>query len=315
MTEAPAMGIDVHQHILPPRLVEVLRSRSSPPRMRGWTLELEGEPGYAVASGDHDLDLRSAQALADGLGLALVSLSSAWGVETLPPEEAVELIDAFHAGATELPSPFRPWAAACLSEIDIPALDRALDRGCLGLQLPATALLTSAGYEHVGPLLQLLAQRGRPLFIHPGPPGAMPVDVPAWWGALVPYVQQMHAAWFAFRVHGRPMFPGLRVCMALLAGLAPLHAERLQARSGARSRVDEDIFLEVSSYGPRAIDATVRVVGVDVLVNGSDRPYASPTDPELGDAFEQALRLNNPLRLLDLEEVMDAPEVPAIAQP
>jgi predicted TIM-barrel fold metal-dependent hydrolase len=311
------MTIDVHQHLMPPQLLEVLRRRTAPPRMRGWALGLDGQPDYFIDPEHHDVQARLAQTARDGLQLAVVSLSSALGVEQLAPDEARELIDAFHEGAIELPSPFRPWAAACLTEIDAGALERALGDGCLGLQLPATALATASDYEHVAPLLEVLADHSRPLFIHPGPP--VPNDGtselrPDWWPALVPYVQQMHAAWFAFRLYGRPVFPELRLCFALLAGLAPLHAERLAARGGGRSAVDENAFLDVSSYGPRAIDATVRVLGVDVLVNGSDRPYAAPASPELGDAFDAALRLTNPLRLLDLEEVMDAPAIAAGAQ-
>jgi hypothetical protein len=124
----------------------------------------------------------------------------------------------------------------------------------------------------------------------------------------------MHAAWFAFRVHGRPAHPQLRVCFAMLAGLAPLHGERLLARGGERSPVDTDVFLDVSSYGTRAVDATVRVLGVDVLVNGSDRPYAAPAVLDLGDWFAAVLRRSNPLRLLDLEEVIDVLDVTAGAQ-
>jgi hypothetical protein len=308
------MAVDVHQHLMPAQLIEALRRRTTAPRLRGWELELPGEPIYAVRPSDHDVHLRATEAAADGLALSLVSLSSALGVEHLYPGQARELIDAFHEGALELPPPFRPWASTCLSDVDHAALEQALDDGCMGLQLPATALLTAYDYEHVAPLLQVLTDRGRPLFIHPGPASGHSERLPAWWPALVPYVQQMHAAWFAFRLHGRPAFPGLRVCMALLAGLAPLHAERLTARGGGRSVVDEDVFLEVSSYGPRAIDATVRVLGIDVLVNGSDRPYAVPCSAELGDAFDAVLRLTNPLRLLDLEEVNDAPEVAARAQ-
>ena len=42
-----------------------------------------------------------------------------------------------------------------------------------------------------------------------------------------------------------------------------------------------------------------RVVGVDPLVHGSDRPYAVPTDPGLGDAFTRALVELNPHHLLN----------------
>jgi len=122
---------------------------------------------------------------------------------------------------------------------------------------------------------------------------------------VVDYVQQMHAAWFAFRVHGRPRHPRLRVCFALLAGLAPLHGERYAARGGERSVVDPDVFLEVSSYGTRAVDAVVRVLGIDVVVNGSDRPYTQPAPLELGPAALHAIRSANALRLLYPKEVFD----------
>lgn len=310
-----APTLDVHQHLWPAPLVQALRRRSAPPRLRGWVLELDGEPEYPVEPRDHDPFARAAQTTADGVGRALISLSSALGIEYLPAAEAGELLDAYHDGALALPSEFGAWAAACLTEVDPRALERQLDRGFVGLQLPATALLDAGGYARSAPLLEVLEQRRRPLFVHPGPAGTVPPSAPPWWQALVPYVQQMHAAWFAFRAHGRPAHPRLRVCFAMLAGLAPLHGERLLARGGERAAVDPDAFLDISSYGTRAIDATVRVLGVDVLVNGSDRPYAAPTMPELGDAVLSALRRSNPLRLLDLEEVIDVVDVSAGAKP
>jgi hypothetical protein len=123
----------------------------------------------------------------------------------------------------------------------------------------------------------------------------------------------MHAAWFAFRAHGRRRHPELRVCFAILAGLAPLHGERFAARAGGRSPVDPDVFLEVSSYGTRAIDATIRVLGIDALVNGSDRPYAEPVRMDLGPAALHAVRSANPGRLLYPKEVLHEVAVAACA--
>ena len=226
-----------------------------------------------------------------------MSLSCPLGVEWLPPEEARPLLDAYHRGAGALPAPFGAWAAACLTEIDPAGPAAELDRGCVGLQLPATALADRAGYDRCAPLLDLLAARGRPLFVHPGtaPPAGR---APSWWPALVPYVHQMHQAWFAFQAFGRRRHPGLRVCFAMLAGLAPLHGERLTARGGGPGAVDPAIFLDTSSYGPRAIDATVRALGIDGIVLGTDRPYAGPVDMRLGDAAEHAIAVSNPARLL-----------------
>ncbi|MEU5884649.1 amidohydrolase [Spirillospora sp. NPDC047279] len=294
-------SVDIHQHLWSAPFVAALRDRRTPPYLDGWTLYLDGEPPFEVDPDDHDVALRAGLLKADGVERALVSLSSPLGVEWLPPDEARPLLDAYHAGAAALPEPFGSWAAAPVREIDAAGLGRDLDRGFAGLQLPATALLDPAGYDRCGPLLHVLEERGLPLFVHPGPaPGAD--GVPAWWAALVPYVQQMHAAWFAFRAFGRPRHPRLRVCFAMLAGLAPLHGERLAARGGGRGEVDPAAFVETSSYGPRAADAVVRALGVDVIVHGTDRPYAGPADLALGEAARHAFRVTNPHRLLNGEE-------------
>ncbi|RXS72063.1 amidohydrolase [Streptomyces sp. TM32] len=296
------MPTDVHQHLWPPEFLALLRSRGAPPRLDGWTLHLPGEPPYRVDPADHDIAARARLARADGLDLALVSLSSPLGIEDLPPAEAVPLLTAFHDGALGLPAPFGVWASACLStpEPDPEALRHELARGCVGLQLPATALLDAAGWARCAPLLDTVAELDKPLFVHPGAAPGTP-EAPAWWAALVPYVQQLHAAWFAFRAFGRPRHPDLRVCFAALAGLAPLHGERLVARGGGRERgrVDCQAFYETSSYGTRAVDALVRAAGIDVVVSGSDRPYAAPVLPDLGaQAAIHALRTANPARLL-----------------
>jgi hypothetical protein len=284
-------------------LAEELRRRSQPPRLDGWTLLTSGEPPFEVNPADHDVVLRAAQAARDGLGRVVIGLSSPLGIEYLMPEDAVPLLDAYHDGVTELGPPFVGWAAACLTAIDAAGLVKQLDRGFVGLQLPATAVADEFGYRWCGPLLEVLAERDLPLFIHPGPAAGANAAGPAWWAALVPYVQQLHAAWFAFRAYGRPAYPRLRVCFTALAGLSPLHGERLAARGGAdplaRGAVDPCMFVETSSYGNRAVDSVLRVLGVDMLVFGSDRPYAQPhPDFGLGDAAHRAIRVTNPVRLL-----------------
>ncbi|MEV8568104.1 amidohydrolase [Streptomyces sp. NPDC051322] len=293
------MSTDVHQHLWPPAFTGLLRTRTTAPYLDGWTLHLHGEPPYPVDPADHDIAARTALVRADGLGLALVSLSSPLGIEYLPADEAAPLLSAFHEGALALPAPFGVWASAHLRTPDPEALTRDLGRGCVGLQLPATALLDEAGWTRCAPLIDAVARAGKPLFVHPGaaPPAAP--GAPPWWPALVPYVQQLHAAWFAFRAFGRRAHPTLRVCFAALAGLAPLHGERLAARGGGRGTVDRDVFYDTSSYGTRAVDALARAVGIDAIVAGSDRPYAPPTVPDLGaDAAVHALRTANPARLL-----------------
>ncbi len=302
----PSTGsVDVHQHVWTPPLLDALRARTRPPRLDGSTLHVAGAPPFAADPADHDVPRRVELARADGLDVAVVALSAGLGVAGLPPDDAAPLLAAYHEGALGLPEPFRAWAAAGTVEPDTDALENLLDKGFVGLELSATALADAAGYARCAPLLAALERRGAPLLVHPGPAVPVPDGAPAWWGPVVDHVPQMHAAWFAFRAFGRPMFPRLRVCFALLAGLAPLHGERLRSRGGAdaggaveRGRVDLDAFVDTSSYGPKAIDAVVRVLGVDVVVHGSDRPWAGPAGTGLGDAADAVVHRANPTRLL-----------------
>ena len=307
------MQVDIHQHVWPDVLVEQLRRRSRPPRLDGWTLLTAGEPPFEVNPADHDAGRRAAQAARDGVDLVVIGPSSPLGIEYLAPEEAEPLLDAYHTGVSELGGPFAGWASACLTAIDAPGLAKQLDRGLAGLQLPATAVADESGYRWCSPLLDVLAERDLPLFIHPGPAASAGTGGPGWWAAVVPYVQQMHAAWFAFRAYGRPAYPRLRVCFTALAGLGPMHGERLAARGGAdpltRGQVDPRMFVETSSYGRRAVDSVLRVLGVDMLVFGSDRPYAQPhPDPGLGEAARHAIRVTNPGRLLHGDRRPDSPQ-------
>src|SRR5579875_219195 len=305
-------AIDVHQHLWTTPLIGALRARHRPPRLVGWSLELEGEEEFEVDPRHHDPLLRARANAAQGIGRALISLSSPLGIELLPAAEAAELLSAWREGALALirAGSFDAWAAASIEAPDPQRLERDLQAGFVGLQLPACALLAAADFDHVAPLLDVLERSGRPLFIHPGPArGAR--GRPSWWAPVVEYVAQMHAAWFAWRAYGAPRHPHLRVLFAILAGLAPLHAERLAARApanrggekdavaaGADGTVDPRLFVETSSYGLRAVDATIRVLGIDQLICGSDSPYGRLPPPALGAAAEHALRRANPERLL-----------------
>jgi predicted TIM-barrel fold metal-dependent hydrolase len=305
-TWAAAQGpVDVHQHLWPPGFVEQLRRRTTAPRMCGWTLYLPGEPPYDVCASDHDVAARAARARADA-ALVLVSLSSPLGLEDLPGDDGAELLRVWHKEAADLPAPFASWAAASRVEPDRIELGRAFDQGFRGLQVPATWLATPQDLESVAELLAVAESHGRPVLVHPGAAPAVPASapsLPAWWPALVPYVAQMHAAWWTWHVAGRALLPDLRICFAAGAGLAPIQHERLAARGGRLTGpgrpLDPNVFVDTSSYGPQAVDALVRVLGIDALVLGSDRPYADPMTFGLGEAAHRAITCTNPIRLLE----------------
>ncbi|HEX5900763.1 MAG TPA: amidohydrolase family protein [Solirubrobacteraceae bacterium] len=295
-------AIDTHQHLWPEPLLSALSQRREPPmlvrRGAGWALRLLGEPEGPVDLADHDPDARAALVRADGLDRALVVPSTPLGIEALSPGEAETLLAAYHEGVRALPDEFGAWAAVGLADPDPVELARLLDAGFVGACVGAEALAGPDGLERLGPVLETLERRGAPLLVHPGPaPATSTAGLPDWWAALTGYVATMQTAWHAFAVWGRVAHPGLRVCFAMLAGLAPLQRERLVARGGPAIS-DPDIFLDVSSYGARTVDAVLREVGVDRLVHGSDRPVVTAAELPLGDAVRTALRQRNPARLL-----------------
>lgn len=292
------MRIDCHQHLWPAAFVNALRARTTLPRMEDWTLLVLGEAPYEIRAAEHDVEVRRAREIREGKDQVLLSLSSPLGIEHLPLDEARKLIDTWHDSALELGEPFHIWAATPVAEFDLDGLQQILARERVaGLQLPATALDTPAAVLRMKPVLDILQAANLPLLVHPGPAPATE-DTPSWWPAMVPYVSQLHAAWLAWHAVGRAQHPQLRIAFVALAGLAPLHHERLAARGGEFGAVDPLVYYETSSYDTRAIDATIRVVGVDPIVHGSDRPYAEPRDPGLGHAFTHALFSANPEHLL-----------------
>ena len=289
---------DLHQHLWPDALLRLLARRTAPPRLRrdtgGWVLELAGEPPSVLDLSAHDPATRIG-----GADRILVAPSTPLGIEALPAREAQPLLDAFHGGVFELGPPFGLWGAAALAAPAPAEVDALLDAGAAGLCLPAEALAGPEGLRRAAPLLERLTERDAPLLVHPGP-AAADSRAPAWWPAMTSYVAAMQAAWLAWAQWGRAAHPELKVVWAMLAGCAPLHVERLAARGGPAGAVhDERSWFDVSSYGPKAVDAMLRVVGVDRLVHGSDRPVVDPPSlAALGPAVTHAIAHVNPSEIL-----------------
>jgi predicted TIM-barrel fold metal-dependent hydrolase len=295
-------AIDIHQHLWTPEFVERLRARTQVPYLRGWTLHTAAEAPYEVDPQAHDVERRIAADREAEVGTACLSLSAPLGIEDLPRPQASLLIDAWHRGVRELPDHFRAWISVptdepCASDLyGLLAEDR-----FVGLQLPATSVSSPDAWQRVSSLLLAAEVAGKPVLIHPGAETTRPLrgSVPGWWHPVVGYVSQMSAAWWGWQAFGgRDLFPDLRLVFAAGAGLAPLHQERFLQRGGTDRPVDPNVFVDTSCYGPRALDALVRVLGIDALVLGSDRPYGEPVAEFLGLAATHAIRVRNPAALL-----------------
>jgi predicted TIM-barrel fold metal-dependent hydrolase len=261
--------------------VDVLRARKEPPRLEGDVL-VTGEGAFPidVEAALPETRLELLERL--GIDVALVSLQP-----TLAPTE--DVIAAYHEGMAEVADArIRPLAYRA-------ALD-----GFAGATLPAHDLLE---LERVAPLLDELERRSQLLFVHPGP--GRPVDgAPPWWSSIVDYTAQMQAAYAIWLWQGAERWPRLRVLFALLAGGAPFQLERLAGRGlELRDAVAADVYLDTSSYGPRALELCLSVYGIDRLVYGSDAPILDPKVSlnavrKFGENVTAAICDYNPRRLL-----------------
>ena len=173
------MRTDVHQHLWSEPLVAALAAREELPFVRREHGLDRAVPGRRASLRDRHRAARRPPA-APRSSSATVStarslcLSSPIGIESLPREQASPLLDAYHEGALALGGPFGVWGAVALDRPTPHDVDRALDRGCVGISLPAGAL---AGGDELAALRSLLARlesAGAPLLVHPGPGLARP---------------------------------------------------------------------------------------------------------------------------------------------
>jgi predicted TIM-barrel fold metal-dependent hydrolase len=180
--EGSTGAIDVHQHLWPDELVDRLRARSKAPYLRGWTLYTDGEPPYEVDPAGHDVATRIAADRETGVTAACLSLSAPLGIESLLRPEAQPLIDAWHRGVRELPDHYRAWVSVPAEDPCVADVRKLLDEDrFVGLQLPATDLLTPFAWERAAKLLLAAELAGKPVFVHRGPShgGSWPASCPS----------------------------------------------------------------------------------------------------------------------------------------
>jgi hypothetical protein len=275
---------DVHQHLWPAPVLDVLRARREPPRLDGDVLEL-AEGRFLVDLRAHDPEERLRLLDRDGVDVAVLSPAP-----TLEWEACGELADAYHEGA-------RALAASSGGRFLALACGGASLEGFAGACVSAKALVAG-----LGELPTELERAGRVLFVHPGPPAAVPESAPPWWCAVTDYTSQMQAAYFAWIADGAERHPGLNVVFAILAGGAPVQFERLLSRDPQGPSFHPNVYLDTASYGRRALELCLDAVGAGRLVYGSDVPVIDPRPTleelaGLGPSVERAARVENPTRL------------------
>ena len=283
---------DLHQHLWPEIFLDALRARSEPPLLAGGELVTK-EGRFPADLERHDPSGRLRELERDGIDVAVLSLQTTLGLEKLVPGARAELEEAWVEGATEV-SAQSDGRFEWLS----PSRYRA---GCAGVSVGASALLE---LDALAPVLEEVEAARRYLFVHPDAGDSPDPGRPPWWGWVAGYTSRMQDAYLAWLGGGRDRWPTLRVLFAMLAGGAPFQLERLAHRGpDVRSALDPHLFLDVASYGRRAIELCIETFGVTQLVYGSDTPVLEPAEAlgavrGFGDAVVQIIQTETPRVLL-----------------
>jgi 6-methylsalicylate decarboxylase len=282
---------DVHQHLWPRAFLSALRERTTPPFLDGDQLTTR-EGRFPLDPGDHDVEARARALNRDGIGVAVLSLQTSLGLESLPDEDRHTLEEAWVAGIQEVVSSNERFLAFSPGSVR---------GGFAGVSLGSSVF---ADLEGAADVLDAAQAAGTAVFVHPDAGRVADLSRPPWWDWVTGYPARMQDAYLSWLAFGRERWPTLRVLFAMLAGGGPFQLERLARRGvDVRSALDPNTFFDVSTHGRRAIELCVQTFGVAQLAYGSDTPVVDPA-PTLdavrgfGDAVTHVLQSDTPTRLL-----------------
>ena len=282
---------DVHQHLWPEAFIAALRERTTPPFLDGGELTTP-EGSFPVDLEGHDVVARVRALDRDGIDVAVLSLQTSLGLESLPDEDRHPLEETWAAGIKEVVSSGGRFLAFSPSRVR---------DGFVGVSLGSSVLTDLDG---ASPALDAVEAAGTTVFVHPDAGRAAGPARPAWWDWVTGYPARMQEAYLAWLAFGRERWPTLRVLFAMLAGGGPFQLERLARRGvDVRSALDPNTFFDVSTHGRRAIELCIQTFGVAQLAYGSDTPVVDSGATldavrGFGDAVTHVLQSDTPTRLL-----------------
>jgi predicted TIM-barrel fold metal-dependent hydrolase len=230
-----------------------------------------------------------------GVSMSVLSLlGTACWIESQPLEVSVPLCRLVNDSLSRIcqDRPGRFTAHAALPLVDISAAAAELDRamglpGMVGAQLPANGFLTGKAAEKMRPLLEVANRHRAFLFIHHGPlPGdAFPkiagdTDNARRRNGTLDMQASLSSAMVTLCLTDfLAPYPDATIYLHNLGGNIPFEVERMDHRClldtpkeelpSARFRRSK-VYVDCNSFGPRAIEAGVRLYGAERIVCGTD---------------------------------------------
>lgn len=296
--ECTVAAADWHSHWMPPTLVRLLERRLEPPlisRIGGVPHLQVGKRARPLDPVALDLDVRRAQLLRVGVRWQMLSLSSLWNIDNLPPAESLPLVRAFNddtlQAVTHAPGMFAGLAALPLHDLEAASaeLQRTRMNGLRGAILPAGAFATLSRARRLAPLLQRADALKAHLFIHPGHMQPRITPTPRddnWWVRRIVLETQHQLSAAMLTLCSTALlrdYPHVSIQVANLGGGLPFYLERL--RAVATDDPDKhaepwclqtrQLLVDSASFGPLAVGLAIDSLGPDKIVLGTDMPIFS----------------------------------------
>src|SRR5499427_4448502 len=294
------MMIDMHAHWRPAQLADALRARTREPRIvrnsDGVEMLKSSRMGEEpLANAFDDVDFHLARMDRQGVEVSVLSLlgSFCW-IESQPPEEAGPLCRTVNDGLSAIcrkhPGRFAAYAALPLTDMSAATIEfeRALGLpGMIGAQIPGNYFLTRKDAEAMRPLLEVANRHRACLFIHHGPrPGdafpkvASDTDNARRRNGTLEMQASLSSVMVTLCLTDYLAdYPDAMVHVHNLGGNILYEVERMDHRClldtpreelpSARFRKAK-VYVDCNSFGPRAIEAGVRLYGAERIVCGTD---------------------------------------------
>jgi predicted TIM-barrel fold metal-dependent hydrolase len=248
-----------------------------------------------LAEAFDNVDFHLARMDRQGVETSVLSLlgSFCW-IESQPPEEAGPLCRTVNDGLAAIcqkhPGRFAAYAALPLTDMSaaVAELERALGLpGMVGAQIPGNAFLTRKDAEAMRPLLDVANRRHAVLFIHHGPrPGdafpkvASDTDNARRRNGTLDMQASLSSVMVTLCLTDcLADYPNAMIQVHNLGGNLPYEVERMDHRCLLDTPEEElpsarfrraKVYVDCNSFGPRAIEAGVRLYGAERIVCGTD---------------------------------------------
>src|SRR3954452_7967673 len=292
--------IDMHAHWRPAEVADALRARTREPRIvrnpdGAEVLKMPRMGEQPLAEAFDNLDFHLARMDRQGVEASVLSLlgSFCW-IESQPPEVSAPLCRSVNDGLSAIcqkhPGRFAAFAALPLTDMNaaVTEFERALALpGVIGAQLPGNYFLTRKDAEAARPLLEVANRHHAVLFIHHGPrPGdAFPkvsgdTDNARRRNGTLDMQASLSSVMVTLCLTDvLADYPEVTVQVHNLGGNIPYEVERMDHRCLLDTPNEElpssrfrkaKVYVDCNSFGPRAIEAAVRLYGAERIVCGTD---------------------------------------------